>query len=59
MKIIVCLEELQSALDEIKKNEKDISLIAMVAQTLFEKTGDLQQKASDNENDLLGMETKI
>jgi hypothetical protein len=46
-------------LDEIKKNEKDISLIAMVAQTLFEKTHDLQQKASDNENDFLGMETKM
>ena len=35
-----------------------MGLIAMVANTLFEKTGDLQQKAADYENELLGMETE-
>jgi hypothetical protein len=29
-------------LDEIRKNEKELNMIAVVAQTLFEKTGDLQ-----------------
>jgi hypothetical protein len=46
-------------LDEIKKNEKDIQLIAMVAQTLFEKQTEFQQKAIDNENEMLRMETKL
>ena len=41
LKFNIFTEELQCALDEIKKNEKDISMIAMVAQTLFEKTGDM------------------
>lgn len=31
-------EELQNALDEIQKNEKETHMIAMVAQTLFEKS---------------------
>lgn len=51
------VEELQNALDEIKKNEKDMGLIAMVANTLFEKNEDLGLKVSENENEMLAMET--
>lgn len=29
-------DELKSALDEIKNNEKDLRLIVMISQTLFE-----------------------
>jgi hypothetical protein len=32
---------LSNALDEIRKNEKDMTMIAMVAQTLLERTEDL------------------
>jgi hypothetical protein len=32
---------LSNALDEIRKNEKDLTMIAMVAQTLLERTDDL------------------
>ena len=35
------LDEFQNALDEIKSNERDIGMIAIVAKTLFEKFGDL------------------
>ena len=34
-------EELTSALDEIRKNEKEMSIIAMVAQTLIERNSEL------------------
>lgn len=34
-----------------------MGLIAMVANTLFERTGDLQQKVAESENMLLGIET--
>jgi len=34
-----------------------MGLIAMVANTLFEKNEDLGQKVSENENEMLGMET--
>lgn len=39
-------EELKNALDEIKKNEKDLGLIVMIASTLFEKTEDMNHKLS-------------
>jgi len=32
---------LSNALDEIRKNEKDMTMVAMVAQTLLERTDDL------------------
>jgi len=35
------IDEFQNALDEIKQNEKDIGMIAIVAKTLFERIGDL------------------
>ena len=37
-------EELASALGEIRKNEKEMSIIAMVAQTLLKNTNDLQEQ---------------
>jgi len=37
-------EELHNALDEIKNNEKDISMMAMIAETLFEKNSELNLK---------------
>lgn len=37
-------EELTSALDEIRKNEKEMSIIAMVAQTLIERNSELQER---------------
>ena len=37
-------EEFQNALDEIKKNEKEISMIANIANTLFEKMEEAQMK---------------
>ena len=44
-------EELQNALDEIKKNEKDMGMIAMVAQTLLEKQDELQQQVQEPARD--------
>ena len=35
--------ELSNALAEIRKNEKDMGMIAMVAQTLVERMNDLQE----------------
>ena len=35
-------DELSNALDEIRKNEKDMNMIAMVAQTFVEKMNELQ-----------------
>ena len=37
---ILYSDELENALDEIKKIEKETGMIAMVAQTLFEQTGE-------------------
>ena len=37
-------EELASALGEIRKNEKEMSIIAMVAQTLLKNTNYLQEQ---------------
>jgi hypothetical protein len=39
-------EELASALDEIRKNEKESSMIAMVAQTLIESKNEMSEKLS-------------
>lgn len=44
------VEELENALDEIKKNEKDTQMIAMVAQTLFEKADTQQQRVNELED---------
>ena len=41
------------ALDEIKKNEKETNMIAMVAQTLFEKSDGLQSKLAEVEQELV------
>lgn len=37
-------EELHDALDEIKKNEKELSTFANIAQTLFERMEETQIK---------------
>lgn len=37
-------DELRDALDEIKKNEKELSTFANIAQTLFEKMEETQVK---------------
>ena len=37
-------DELKSALDEIKENEKDLKMVVMIAQTLFEQNSDLKRK---------------
>ena len=41
MILTILIDEFQNALDEIKQNEKDIGMIAIVAKTLFERIGDL------------------
>ena len=41
-------EELTNALDEIRKNEKEMSIIAMVAQTLIERNTDVHEKLTQN-----------
>jgi len=38
---VFIVEELSNALAEIRKSEKEMSMIAMVAQTLIERTNDL------------------
>ena len=50
-------EELQNALDEIKKNDKESNMIAMVAQTLFEKVEAMQHTIQDNETRLVEYES--
>jgi len=42
-------EELQNALGEIGRNEKDMNMIAMIAQTLFEKNDEMLGKVEDQE----------
>ena len=42
-------EELTNALDEIRKNEKEMSIVAMVAQTLIERNEELQEKLQANQ----------
>lgn len=37
-------DELQQALDEVKKNEKDLNMIVIIASTLFEKCEDTSSK---------------
>lgn len=39
--------ELSNALAEIRKNEKEMSLIAMVAQTFVERMNDLQDQVAE------------
>lgn len=50
-------EELQNALDEIKKNDKESNMIAMVAQTLFERVESMQQTIQENETRLVEFES--
>ena len=52
------IEELQNALDEIKKNEKDTNMIAMLANTLFERTNELQSKLMEAETQLADQQTQ-
>jgi chromosome segregation ATPase len=49
------IEELQNALDEIKKNEKETNVIAMVAQTLFEKTDTMGARIHELDDQLLAL----
>ena len=42
-------EELANALAEIRKNEKEMSIVAMVAQTLIERNNDLQESLSSQQ----------
>ena len=51
-------EELQNALDEIKKIEKEGNMIAMVAQTLFEQTNDQRNKIAEQENEITDFENQ-
>ena len=51
-------EELKYALDEIKKNEKDLSMVVMIAQTLFEKTEDLQRRQTDLDEEREAIESR-
>lgn len=52
------IEELQNALDEIKKNEKETNMIAMLANTLFERTSELQSKLMEAETQLADQQTE-
>jgi len=51
-------EELYNALDEIKRNEKESNMIAMVASTLFEKQADLQARLGEVEHTLTEYENR-
>lgn len=42
-------DELSNALNEIRKNEKEMSMIATVAQTLIERTAELQAVVSEQQ----------
>lgn len=37
----MCIDEFQNAIDEIKKNEKDFTIIAMYANSLRERADEL------------------
>lgn len=50
-------EELQNALDEIKNTEKDISMMAMIAETLFEKNNEMNQKYSEQQSSIAHAES--
>jgi len=45
-------EELQNAMDEIKRNEKDLNMIAIVAKTFLEKNKALQQQAHEKADEV-------
>ena len=38
---LMCIDEFQNAIDEIKKNEKDFTIIAMYANSLRERSDEL------------------
>ena len=46
------IEELQNAIDEIKNNEKEISMISMVAQTLFDRLEEQSDKLVQYEGEI-------
>lgn len=43
---LMCIDEFQNAIDEIKKNEKDFTIIAMYANSLRERSDELQTKVT-------------
>ena len=47
----MCIDEFQNAIDEIKKNEKDFTIIAMYANSLRERADELQLKVTQQENE--------
>ena len=42
--ILTLAEELETALDEIKKNERDLNLLGMAAEELINRTDELNNK---------------
>ena len=52
-------EELENALDEIKKNEKETHTLAMVAQTLYEAKDSLSMRVTDLETELLESRSSV
>ena len=51
-------EELADALDEIKKNEKELATFANIAQTLFERMEETQIKVLEQEGAIAAFDTK-
>lgn len=47
----MCIDEFQNAIDEIKKNEKDFTIIAMYANSLRERSDELQIRVTQQENE--------
>ena len=47
----MCIDEFQNAIDEIKKNEKDFTIIAMYANSLRERSDELQVRVTQQENE--------
>ena len=49
-RILTIVEELETALDEIKKNERDLNLLGMAAEELISRTDELNNKMIDSES---------
>lgn len=57
--VVFGLEELQQALAKIKESEKEIQMVATIAQTLFERVEDLNEKTTEQDKELTDLNQKI
>jgi hypothetical protein len=47
---LTIVDELETALDEIKKNERDLNLLGMAAEELISRTDELNGKMMESED---------